>query len=81
MKHSEINKLKQTFGDNWKEGMRKHPEIDRVSEHEMNEHKSKLKRENERKKNKILLEGIQDSYKRGKVSKKMMEIAHNMLKD
>jgi len=77
--HKELKMLKETFGDDWREGMRKHPEIDRVSEHEINVRKAQLQRENDRKHKEAMREGLEECLNRGQISPEQMRKFDNEL--
>jgi hypothetical protein len=79
--HKEIEMLKQTFGEDWRAGMRKNPHIDRVSEREVEQAKAKRQKEVESRKREAMKEAVETVHKQGKIDGKKANRLINILND
>lgn len=70
--HQEIASLKETFGENWREGMRKNPHIDRMSNEEQASLKAKRDREKKVQGRQAIREGLEENHRQGKISNEQM---------
>ena len=71
--------LRSVFGDDWRAGMRKNPDIDRVSRRDVDEVRRKRRAEKEVRVNRILKDSIYEAKQKGVISAAQAQRMHNSL--
>jgi hypothetical protein len=76
---AETRHLKSVFGEDWRQGMRKNPHIDRHQEGYAEKAKAKMRAEKEKKVDQILSQTISEAKQKGVISEGQAQRMNNAL--